>query len=718
MRRTIGSGVCVALILCLAAPATRAAVQAPGNVRAVPDYGDISIVVEWDDVGAEDGYRVLRGPSTTGPFQQVGPDLPPDTLVFTDATVDIFDEYFYMVRAFDAQGESGDSNVFQQNVRTIWPNPGNPALLHNWNDTIGAAGSGGQGYHKGCDIQQTGSQQNTIVFPRGGIVARVGNQGADNNHIYTEIRVGGLLRYDSFNHLNGNNANAIGWDVGDYARAGQTIGEIGDRLFTFPGVDWVDHVHFFVPSDPITNEVDGRHPLEIFDLVEDRDPQDVRPRIFDHASDGTVLFHRQGQPPGPPYLGLPLGDDPATPEDEGDVDIHVEIADDMNGGVGTTLVPTSVSYWIAGPACDGSPAAVRDAGSPYMLLRWDDAFFLDQGVNWRDLVDEQQDLSPSISHDGVSYPTGWNNFKHFIVTNTSGAGGSAAGVDPAEHWNTDAMDDGSPPTVAHANFAGQPDAVRARDARFPDGTYTLHVAMTDLVGGRTDELGGIALENFAPAVRGGCVDTGGVSDFLRLTFSEPMDAATVQASLAFERVGSGPVPFSVTTEAGGCAFRITPDQPPDPGGSYQFLVDAGTAADLAGKLLDGIVTGNTHDGVSEGTAIDSVSASFTFAGIPELVLTVDRSPQNASELTWTGSAIAESYSISRGALSALAPGDYGACLESGLIDNAATDPELPLPGDGFFYLVQGVSPSCGATGTLGSDSGGVERVNTNPAACN
>ena len=91
---------------------------------------------------------------------------------FADDTAGPGVRWLYKVRAFNASGESNDSNVFEQNLDVVWSNPGRHALLHNWNETIGLAGSGGQGYHKGCDIQQVGNSQDTIVIPRGGIVAR------------------------------------------------------------------------------------------------------------------------------------------------------------------------------------------------------------------------------------------------------------------------------------------------------------------------------------------------------------------------------------------------------------------------------------------------------------------------------------------------------------------------------------------------------------------
>ncbi|MDX1388248.1 MAG: hypothetical protein R3344_03610, partial [Acidobacteriota bacterium] len=254
--------------------------QSPDNCRAIPDYGDNSIIVEWDDVANELGYRVYRAGSMAGPFQQVGGDQPPDASTLTDLVPDPTAEYFYLVRAFNLDGESADSNIFQQNVKVVWPYPGHFALLHNWNDTIGRAGIGGQGYHNGLDLQQlVGGPQGQIVFPRGGIVSRVGNLGADNNHIFVEVKIGSDVRHDSFNHLDGPNVNTLGFDVGDYVRAGESLAPIGDDYFTGGTLDWVDHVHFYAPNDPFTGVMDGQNPLKIFLQDHERDPQEVRPAI-------------------------------------------------------------------------------------------------------------------------------------------------------------------------------------------------------------------------------------------------------------------------------------------------------------------------------------------------------------------------------------------------------------------------------------------------------
>ena len=95
--------------------------------------------------------------------------------------------------------------------------------------------------------------------------------------------------------------------------------------------------------------------------------------------------------------------------------------------------------------------------------------------------------------------------------------------------------------------------------------------------------------------------------------------------------------------------------------------------------------------------------------------TVEHLGSGVARLEWTVSADAESYALTRGLLSAIGPGQYGACLASGVTATAYEDGELPPVGDGYGYLVQGETALCGA-GSLGYSSAG-ERVNADPEAC-
>lgn len=97
---------------------------------------------------------------------------------------------------------------------------------------------------------------------------------------------------------------------------------------------------------------------------------------------------------------------------------------------------------------------------------------------------------------------------------------------------------------------------------------------------------------------------------------------------------------------------------------------------------------------------------------PPVTLSV-RQLTSGTQLSWPAYIAADSYSISRGDLASLGPGQYGECI-SEWTNNAYSDSSVPAPGSGFFYLVQAQNWDCGL-GPLST----VEKqaVNTNPLAC-
>ncbi len=95
---------------------------------------------------------------------------------------------------------------------------------------------------------------------------------------------------------------------------------------------------------------------------------------------------------------------------------------------------------------------------------------------------------------------------------------------------------------------------------------------------------------------------------------------------------------------------------------------------------------------------------------------VKRSGTSDALLSWLPARGADRHSITRGLLSGLGGGGYGTCLLDGTSATSFTDPSIPPPGDGYAYLVQGQSFDCGL-GTLGRDSGEIERTNGDPGAC-
>jgi hypothetical protein len=86
-----------------------------------------------------------------------------------------------------------------------------------------------------------------------------------------------------------------------------------------------------------------------------------------------------------------------------------------------------------------------------------------------------------------------------------------------------------------------------------------------------------------------------------------------------------------------------------------------------------------------------------------------------TRLDWSSTPAATSYAVLRGNLAEVRARTYGSCAATGLVETTWTDPLDPTPGEAIFYLVQGVSATCGA-GTLGTTSHMGERV-ASPESC-
>jgi len=89
---------------------------------------------------------------------------------------------------------------------------------------------------------------------------------------------------------------------------------------------------------------------------------------------------------------------------------------------------------------------------------------------------------------------------------------------------------------------------------------------------------------------------------------------------------------------------------------------------------------------------------------------------STARLSWAPVSGADAYSVSRGVVGLLGPGEYGSCLVNDAGGTTFDDPAIPAAGQGYFYLVQAQNFECGL-GSLGTDSEEVPRANTDPAAC-
>lgn len=138
--------------------------------------------------------------------------------------------------------------------------------------------------------------------------------------------------------------------------------------------------------------------------------------------------------------------------------------------------------------------------------------------------------------------------------------------------------------------------------------------------------------------------------------------------------------------------------------------------------LRGDACATDWDGDGIGDAADCASKDRR-AGRPGDVHPVSVQHDRASgstTLAWPLLPAADRYDVSRGRIAELRAGTFGQCrtaVDPDPADGTFHDTTSPGAGDGFFYLVRGVDAGCGGAGTWGSGSSGVERVNTDPAAC-
>ena len=372
---------------------------------------------------------------------------------------------------------------------------------------------------------------------------------------------------------------------GEDVYAGQKIAEISESAFP----DAVEHTHYVITN---TNyQALQAHPLGVFDNFADRDPQQNAPGFVDHTfpgagQPGSVLFKRQGAGAGT-YLTVD-----ATHPLEGDVDIIVEFGDVL--GTSPDQVPTSLGYWIEQPpqTCAVTYHNVQDPANAYLLFAWEQAYFGDAAGAFavsQAISDTFWDYGSTLA----GYP--WPNYKHFILTNTSGTNGAAANVSAGQYWNTNAEDDGDDEVSDHANYAGLADTTQARMARFPDGVYTIHVVANDLVqdAGQFLEIP-VRLENFNPIV---CdinpfdgeilpPDADAVAD-LTVTFNEAMDMTVAPHTIM--SIDNGAALQNLAWES---PVTLRYDIVGMQGGQvYQLKVSGLKARDLpgmpGGRLLDG-----------------------------------------------------------------------------------------------------------------------------------
>ena len=121
--------------------------------------------------------------------------------------------------------------------------------------------------------------------------------------------------------------------------------------------------------------------------------------------------------------------------------------------------------------------------------------------------------------------------------------------------------------------------------------------------------------------------------------------------------------------------------------------------------------GDSVAAVSLGSASFGVDSGFGLSFSPPGEVTGVRFDDHAT-LAWNPEKSTGAYNLYRNLLSAISPG-FGACNQSNLPGETATDAALPNAGAGFFYLVTAENVLA-EEGTKGFQSSGVQRANAAP----
>lgn len=221
----------------------------------------------------------------------------------------------------------------------------------------------------------------------------------------------------------------------------------------------------------------------------DRDPLEKKPKLFDKNKDDKEWLITKNNDYGTVVNRAKVS---------GDVDIIFDAVDPQNSTIKAAVNPYKIGYYIKQPF--GGTHGVKSATTPYLLAEFDDSWFAGGGgavpmptSQTAGSVFDASRLVPQLTENNLS---SFPKVNHYVATNTAGTDGEADSVDGGQYWNTNAKNDGTANTVAHANFAVKPDAAKNAEARFMDGDYPLYAILGDLKTTEVIKAGIVRLVNF------------------------------------------------------------------------------------------------------------------------------------------------------------------------------------------------------------------------------
>lgn len=462
MRKCISYLLTVLAVLLAYAAGAIAAVNAPSDLQAVPRYsgaGAITLTLSWTDNAAgvqdEQGFAIERR-EAGGAFAAVA-NVAANTIQYEDATATGDKWWEYRIKATHAGlGDSVWSDTSAQNSpRQAWPlNTGAHNVLYTHCQPISAGGS--NYFHGGTDLAGAGDQ---VDAARGGIVTATNNSVGGTLHLDVDYGPDGIYE-DWYLHTIIDPVLA----VGDNLVVGDKVGNISTVYF---GNADSHHVHWGMRF----------HNLERFTTDADRDPNDTAPTVADTNGDGDDFIVVDA-----------ANNNHAAPREPawGNVDFLVDAFDDMSVTRNLRNAPLSTGYWIQAGVDGGEN--VRNSGAPYRLLN----FNLEK-PGYSSLFGIENDVFYTALPGDLLGEDIWGVFLTWIVTNTRGTDGALGNVSGAQFWKTDAR-------KASGVEPNGSDALKARenqDARFPDGTYFVHI-MTEDFTHSADHVRSVLVDNSRP----------------------------------------------------------------------------------------------------------------------------------------------------------------------------------------------------------------------------